>query len=65
MTPSAEGKPFVIGNCQAGWAVAMLAATRPELCGPVIVPGSPLSYWAGLMVKTQCAIPVAWPGAAG
>ena len=46
--PEAEGKPCVIGNCQAGWAVMMLAATRPELCGPVIVPGSPLSYWAGI-----------------
>jgi pimeloyl-ACP methyl ester carboxylesterase len=46
--PDAEGKPCVIGNCQAGWAVMMLAATRPELCGPVIVPGSPLSYWAGV-----------------
>jgi Fe-S-cluster formation regulator IscX/YfhJ len=43
----AEGKPCVIGNCQAGWAVMMLAATRPELFGPLIIPGSPLSYWAG------------------
>ncbi len=46
--PDAEGKPCIVGNCQAGWAVMMLAATRPELCGPVIVPGSPLSYWAGI-----------------
>jgi hypothetical protein len=46
--PQAEGKPCIIGNCQAGWAVMMLAAVRPELCGPIIVPGSPLSYWAGV-----------------
>ncbi len=46
--PQAEGKPCVIGNCQAGWAVMMLAAVRPELFGPIIVPGSPLSYWAGV-----------------
>jgi hypothetical protein len=46
--PDAEGKPCVIGNCQAGWAVMMVAATRPELFGPIIVPGSPLSYWAGV-----------------
>ena len=46
--PQAEGKPCVIGNCQAGWAVMMLAATRPELFGPLIIPGSPLSYWAGV-----------------
>ena len=46
--PNAEGKPCVIGNCQAGWAVMMVAATRPELFGPIIIPGSPLSYWAGV-----------------
>ncbi|QFR33450.1 DUF3141 domain-containing protein [Ancylobacter sp. TS-1] len=46
--PEAEGKPCVIGNCQAGWAVMMLAAVRPELFGPVIIAGSPLSYWAGV-----------------
>ena len=45
--PEAEGKPCVIGNCQAGWAVMMLAAVRPDLFGPIIVPGSPMSYWAG------------------
>jgi pimeloyl-ACP methyl ester carboxylesterase len=46
--PKAEGKPAIIGNCQAGWAVMMVAATRPELFGPIILAGSPLSYWAGL-----------------
>jgi pimeloyl-ACP methyl ester carboxylesterase len=45
--PEADGKPAVIGNCQAGWAVVMLAAARPELFGPLILAGSPLSYWAG------------------
>jgi pimeloyl-ACP methyl ester carboxylesterase len=45
--PKADGKPAVIGNCQAGWAVMMVAALRPELFGPIIVAGSPLSYWAG------------------
>jgi pimeloyl-ACP methyl ester carboxylesterase len=46
--PKADGKPCVIGNCQAGWAVMILAATRPELFGPIILAGSPLSYWAGV-----------------
>jgi pimeloyl-ACP methyl ester carboxylesterase len=46
--PKAEGKPVVIGNCQAGWAVALMAATHPELCGPVILAGAPLSYWSGV-----------------
>jgi pimeloyl-ACP methyl ester carboxylesterase len=46
--PEADGKPCVIGNCQAGWAIMMLAAIRPELFGPIILAGSPLSYWAGV-----------------
>ncbi|WP_095087759.1 DUF3141 domain-containing protein [Mesorhizobium sophorae] len=46
--PDAEGKPCVIGNCQAGWAVMILASLRPELFGPIIIAGSPLSYWAGV-----------------
>jgi hypothetical protein len=46
--PEADGKPCVIGNCQAGWALMMLAAVRPELFGPIIIAGSPLSYWAGV-----------------
>lgn len=49
--PDADGKPCVIGNCQAGWAVMMLAAMRPELFGPIIIAGAPLSYWAGVHGK--------------
>jgi len=49
--PDADGKPCVIGNCQAGWAVMMLAAMRPELFGPIIIAGSPLSYWGGVHGK--------------
>ena len=45
---NADGKPVVIGNCQAGWALMMLAAKYPELCGPIIVAGSPISYWGGV-----------------
>jgi pimeloyl-ACP methyl ester carboxylesterase/tellurite resistance protein len=46
--PDAEGKPVVIGNCQAGWAIMMLSAAAPQLVGAVAVAGSPLSYWAGI-----------------
>ncbi|PDT54675.1 MULTISPECIES: DUF3141 domain-containing protein [Sinorhizobium] len=46
--PNADGKPCVIGNCQAGWAVMILASLRPELFGPIIIAGTPLSYWAGV-----------------
>src|SRR5689334_5699958 len=49
--PQVNGKPCVIGNCQAGWAIMILAALRPELFGPIIVAGSPLSYWAGVHGK--------------
>ena len=49
--PQADGKPCVIGNCQAGWAVMILASLRPELFGPVIVAGAPLAYWAGVHGK--------------
>ncbi len=49
--PEADGKPFVIGNCQAGWAVMLVAAQRPELFGPILLAGSPLSYWAGVHGK--------------
>ncbi len=40
-------KPVVIGNCQGGWAVMMLGASDPELMGPLVLNGAPLSYWAG------------------
>lgn len=40
-------KPVVIGNCQGGWAVMMLAAAQPELAGALVLNGAPLSYWAG------------------
>jgi hypothetical protein len=49
--PEADGKPCVIGNCQAGWAIMMLASLRPALFGPIIVAGAPLSYWAGVRGK--------------
>lgn len=39
--------PVLYGNCQAGWAVTLLAADCEGLVGPVVLNGSPLSYWAG------------------
>jgi pimeloyl-ACP methyl ester carboxylesterase len=44
-------KPVIIGNCQGGWAAMLLAATNPDLTGPVVVNGAPLSYWAGTRGK--------------
>ena len=39
--------PVLYGNCQAGWAVTLLAADCEGLTGPTVLNGSPLSYWAG------------------
>jgi hypothetical protein len=49
--PNAEGKPCLIGNCQAGWQIMMMSAVHPELVGPIMLAGSPLSYWAGVHGK--------------
>lgn len=40
-------RPVIIGNCQGGWGAMLLASTNPDLTGPVVVNGTPLSYWAG------------------
>lgn len=39
--------PVLYGNCQAGWAVTLLSADCHGLVGPVVLNGSPLSYWSG------------------
>src|SRR5678809_223104 len=63
--PQADGKPCVIGNCQAGWAIMMLAALRPELFGPIIIAGSPLSYGPACAASFPCATAAACWAAAG
>lgn len=40
-------KPMVVGNCQAGWQLMMAASLEPDLFGPILTAGAPLSYWAG------------------
>lgn len=45
-------KPVIVGNCQGGWATMLLAATNPDLTGPVVINGSPMSYWAGQKGKS-------------
>jgi hypothetical protein len=46
-----DGKPCLIGNCQAGWQVMIMSSVWPDLVGPVMLAGSPLSYWAGIHGK--------------
>jgi tellurite resistance protein len=43
-----SGNPAIMGNCQAGWASAILCADRPDIAGPLILNGAPMSYWAGV-----------------
>ncbi len=42
-----SNKPVVVGNCQGGWATLILAAANPELSGPLVLNGAPVSTWSG------------------
>ncbi|MBN2630997.1 MAG: DUF3141 domain-containing protein [Rhodobacteraceae bacterium] len=42
-----SAKPVVIGNCQGGWATLLLAATNPDLTGPIVINGAPVDPWSG------------------
>lgn len=42
-------KPVVIGNCQGGWATLVLAATNPDLAGPIVINGAPVAPWSGVV----------------
>lgn len=44
--PNAES-PVIIGNCQGGWAALILAATNPNITGPIVLNGAPVSAWSG------------------
>lgn len=44
-------KPVITGNCQGGWATLLLAATNPDLTGPVVINGAPVATWAGEVGK--------------
>jgi len=39
--------PIVTGNCQGGWATLLLAAMNPDLTGPIVLNGAPVSTWSG------------------
>ncbi len=40
-------KPIIVGNCQGGWATMILAAANPDISGPLVINGAPLSFWSG------------------
>lgn len=40
-------KMCAIGNCAAGYLTMFSAMQRPDIFGPILIAGSPLSYWNG------------------
>jgi pimeloyl-ACP methyl ester carboxylesterase len=60
--PAALGKPFVFGNCQAGWHAMMAACMRPDAVGPMVIAGAPLSYWGGVHGKNAMRYLGGWYG---
>jgi len=40
-------RPVITGNCQGGWATLLLAATNPDLTGPIVINGAPVATWSG------------------
>ena len=59
--PNAE-KPAIVGNCQAGWAAMMLAASNPDDTGPIVMVGAPMSYWGGAWREGEGDNPMRYAG---
>ena len=57
-----SSKPAIIGNCQAGWAAMMLAASEPEETGPLVIVGAPMSYWGGAWREGEGDNPMRYAG---
>lgn len=55
-------KPGIVGNCQAGWAAMMLAASSPDDTGPVVIVGAPMSYWGGAWREGEGDNPMRYAG---
>ena len=61
--PSPRASPSSSPTARPGWQVMMMAAIRPDLVGPILLAGSPLSYWAGVHGRNPIAISAArWAG---
>jgi pimeloyl-ACP methyl ester carboxylesterase len=55
-------KPAIVGNCQGGWAAMMLSASSPEDTGPVVINGTPMSYWGGAWSEGEGDNPMRYSG---
>ncbi|HVO89301.1 MAG TPA: DUF3141 domain-containing protein, partial [Casimicrobiaceae bacterium] len=57
-----SAKPAIVGNCQGGWAAMMLAASDPDDTGPIVINGSPMSYWGGAWQPGEGDNPMRYAG---
>ncbi len=55
-------KPTIYGNCQGGWASMLIAANDPDLVGPIVINGAPMSYWSGSWSGTEGENPMRYTG---
>jgi pimeloyl-ACP methyl ester carboxylesterase len=55
-------KPVIVGNCQAGWAAMMIAASSPEDTGALVINGAPMSYWGGAWTEGAGNNPMRYAG---
>jgi pimeloyl-ACP methyl ester carboxylesterase len=55
-------KPALVGNCQGGWAAMMLASAGPDDAGPIVINGSPMSYWGGAWSEGEGDNPMRYAG---
>jgi hypothetical protein len=55
-------KPAIIGNCQGGWAAMMLASSSAEDTGPIVINGTPMSYWSGAFSEGAGDNPMRYAG---
>jgi pimeloyl-ACP methyl ester carboxylesterase len=55
-------KPVIYGNCQGGWASMLIAANDPEMAGPIVINGAPMSYWSGSWSEGEGENPMRYSG---
>lgn len=61
----AEGKPFVIGNRQAGWSIMMVAALRRNRSARLFWPARRCCTGRGSGVSTRCGTLAGYRAAVG
>lgn len=61
--PDAEGKPCLVGNCQAGWQIMIMSAAHPDLADRSCLRDRRSPIGPACTARTRCAISaVCWAG---